>query len=56
MQRQRLKEAVRAHVRVPAELLVEIDRLAEASEVSRATIITRLLREGVRRAGAKEAA
>lgn len=44
MQRQMVKEPARANVRLPADLLAEIDRLAGLKEMSRATLMTRLLR------------
>lgn len=44
MIRQVVKEPVRANVRLPADLLAEIDRLAERKEMSRATLMTRMLR------------
>lgn len=56
MLRQFVEKPTRANVRLPLDLLAELDRLAAAAEVSRATLVTRLLREGVRRAGEKEAA
>lgn len=48
MQRQKLKAPVRLNAAVPADLVEAVDRIAEAEQVSRAAIITRLLRDGVK--------